>query len=156
MGDYRVHLRIAALVLVGASATFAQRDLATLFGTVKDPSGAVVPKAAVTVTDTTTNETYSLLTNEAGEFVRPALRPSTYTVSVSAQGFQTAERRNVILQAGARTGVDIVLSVGNIGQTVEVLGLSPLLETENTTVGSSLSSKNVSELPLGASRTVAF
>ena len=156
MGRNLAWLRIVALALIGAFAMFAQRDLATLVGTVRDTSGGVVPMAKVTITDTSTGETYALTTNESGEFVRPALRPSTYTVSVSAPGFQTAEQRNVLLQAGGRTGVDIALSVGNIGQTIEVLALAPLLQTENDTVGSSLSSKSVSELPLGAARTVTF
>jgi hypothetical protein len=70
---------------------FAQRDLATLVGTVTDPSGGVVANAKVTVTETSTGQIYSLTTNGAGEFVRPALKPSTYTVTVSAPGFKQAE-----------------------------------------------------------------
>jgi hypothetical protein len=96
---YTLGLRIALLAIVSACALFAQRDLATLVGTVTDSSGAVVPDAAVTVIETTTGLVYSFVTNQSGEFVRPALRPSTYMVRVKAPGFETAEQKD-ILSAG--------------------------------------------------------
>src|ERR1022692_4874161 len=107
-------LRIALLVLVCASAVFAQRDMATLAGTITDGSGGVVPNAKVTITETATGQVYSILTNNLGEFVRPALKPSTYTISVSAQGFKTSEQKDVLLTAGDRTGVNITLTVGDV------------------------------------------
>ncbi|HUA82397.1 MAG TPA: carboxypeptidase-like regulatory domain-containing protein [Bryobacteraceae bacterium] len=148
--------RLALLALCCGSALLAQRDLATLVGTVKDPSGAVVPKATVKITNSATNEVYTVTTNDAGEFVRPALRPSTYSVSVTAPGFQTAQQNNVVLLSGARTGVDITLVVGNVGQTVEVQSAAPLLQTESDRVGTDLPSMSVSEIPLGATRTFTF
>ncbi len=156
MSRYFAALRIALLALSCAGALLAQRDLATLAGIVTDPSGAVVPNAKVTVTDTSTGEVYSLATNESGDFVRPALRPSTYGVSVSAPGFQTAEQKNILLQAGVRTGINITLTVGNTGQTVEVTAAAPLLQTEGAQVGSDLSSKALTELPLGGNRSIMF
>src|ERR1019366_4801496 len=110
MNRYFAGLRIALLAIISASALFAQRDLATLVGTVADPSGGVVPNANVTVTETSTGQVYSLTTNGSGEFVRPALRPSTYVVSVTAPGFKKAEQKDILLQAGARTGVNITLT----------------------------------------------
>src|SRR5450432_3297494 len=83
--------RIALFALVSACALFAQRDLATLVGTVTDSSGGVIANARVTVTDTDTNQVYELTTNTTGEFLRPALKPSTYSISVSAAGFKKAE-----------------------------------------------------------------
>src|SRR5580698_9203999 len=93
-------LRVALLVLVCARAMFAQRDLATLAGTVTDSSGGVVPNAKVTITEVATGEIYSTLTNTVGEFVRPALKAANYTVSVTAPGFKTAEQKDVLLSAG--------------------------------------------------------
>src|ERR1035441_5896008 len=74
---YSTGLRIALLILFCACAAFAQRDLATLAGTVTDASGGVVPNAKVTITEIATGQVYSILTNNLGEFVRPALKPST-------------------------------------------------------------------------------
>ena len=87
MYRFAVGLRIALLALTCASAVFAQRDLATLVGTVTDPSGGVVANAKVTITEIETGQVYSLLTSATGEFVRPALKPSTYSVSVTRTGF---------------------------------------------------------------------
>ncbi|MEI9974894.1 MAG: carboxypeptidase-like regulatory domain-containing protein [Ignavibacteriota bacterium] len=63
------------LALVSACALYAQRDLATLAGTITDASGGVVPNAKVTITEVATGQVYSILTNSLGEFVRPALKP---------------------------------------------------------------------------------
>src|ERR1700744_3813825 len=112
-------LRTALLVLVSAFALFAQRDLATLAGTITDASGGVVANAKVTITETSTGQVYSILTNNLGEFVRPALKASTYSVSVSAPGFKTTEQGGIILTPGERTGIELTLTVGDVGQTVE-------------------------------------
>src|SRR5215469_716850 len=100
---------LLALLVTGA---FAQRDLATLAGTVTDSTGGVVPNAAVTITETSTGLAYNTVTNSAGEFVRPALKPSVYTVSVTAPGFKKAEQNNIALTAGERTAVNLTLAIG--------------------------------------------
>src|SRR5438874_550749 len=117
MHRYFSGLRLALLAVICAFAAFAQRDLGTLVGTVTDASGGVVANAKVTVTETETGQVYSLTTNSGGDFVRPALKPSTYVIGVSAPGFRRAEQRDVVLKPGDRTGVNIVLTVGDIGQT---------------------------------------
>src|SRR5437763_15687551 len=110
-------LRVGLLCLFAASALFAQRDLATLVGTVTDPSGGVVANAKVTITEVGTGQVYRLATGATGEFVRPALKPSTYSVTVSAPGFRTAEQKDSPLKAGERTGVDVRLTIGDLGLT---------------------------------------
>ena len=135
---------------------FAQRDLATLVGTVTDPSGGVIGNARVTVTETSTGLVYELTSNATGEFIRPALKPSIYSISVTAPGFKKAEQKDIELKPGERTGINITLTVGDIGQTVEVVATAPLLQTESTQVGAALDSKSVSEMPLGAQRTFTF
>ena len=149
-------LRLALLALTAASALFAQRDLATLVGTVTDPSGGVIANATVVVTETDTNEVYTLTTNSAGEYIRPALKPATYEITVTAPGFKKAEQKDVVLRPGERTGVNIALTVGEIGQTVEVVSSAPLLQTESTQVGAALDSRQMSDIPLGATRTFTF
>src|SRR5438270_11851780 len=104
MHRFLVGLRIALFSVLCASAMFAQRDLATLVGTVTDPSGGVVPNVKVTITEVGTGQIYNLITNASGEFLRPALKPSTYNVVVSAPGFRTSEQRDILLKSGERTG----------------------------------------------------
>jgi hypothetical protein len=147
---------IMALAVAAATSMFAQRDLATLAGTVTDSTGGVVANAKVTITETSTGQVYEIATNAQGEFVRPALKPSTYTVSVTATGFKKTEQKDVILTQGERTGLNLVLTIGDIGQTVEISATSQLLQTESTQVGASLSSKTVEDVPLGGTRNIAY
>ena len=156
MYRYATGLKSALLCLVCACAMFAQRDLATMAGSVTDPSGGVVANAKVTITEVGTGQVYELNTNSSGEFVRPALKPSTYVVTVTAPGFKRAEQKDVLLTAGERTGVNIVLTVGDVGQTVEVTASAPLLQTESTQVGAALNSKTVEDVPLGGQRNFAY
>ena len=156
MNRYFRGLRVALFALSCASAVFAQRDLATLVGTVTDPSDAVVAGAKVTITETGTGQVYILSTGSSGDFVRPALKPSTYSVSVAAPGFKTAEQKDILLKAGERTGVNITLTIGDAGQTIEVAATAPLLQTESTQVGAAIDSKSLTELPLGGQRNFAY
>jgi hypothetical protein len=149
-------LRLALLVLFCACAAFAQRDLATITGTVTDSTGGVVANAKVTITEQGTGQIYELTTNGTGEFTRPALKPSTYNISVTAPGFKKTEQKDVILNAGERTGVNITLTVGDIGQTVEVTASAPLLQTESTQVGAAINSKTLTDVPLGGQRNFAY
>ncbi|HKE23312.1 MAG TPA: carboxypeptidase regulatory-like domain-containing protein [Bryobacteraceae bacterium] len=148
--------RLSVLLALVVTGAFAQRDLSTLAGTVTDSSGGVVPNAVVTITETSTGLTYTTVTNTTGEFVRPALKPSTYTVSVTAPGFKKAEQTNVVLTAGERTAVTLTLSVGDVGQTVEVTASAAILQTEGTQVGANVESRQVDDLPLGGTRNLTY
>ncbi len=149
-------LKVALLALVSVFAMFAQRDLATVTGTVTDSSGGIVANAKVTIIETSTGQVYELTTNSSGEFTRPALKPSTYTITVTAAGFKKAEQKNVILNSGERTGINITLTVGDVGQTVEVTASAPLLQTESTQVGAAINSKTLTDVPLGGQRNFAY
>src|SRR5580698_4715009 len=156
MFRYFTGLRIALLALFCACAVFAQRDLSTLAGTITDSSGGAVATAKVTITEVSTGEVYAIVTNSLGEFVRPALKASTYNVSVTAPGFKTSEQKDVLLKAGERADVTIVLTVGDITQTVEVAAAAPQLQTESTQVGAALDSKTVTDVPLGGTRNLTY
>src|SRR5690349_24733830 len=96
------------------------------------------------------------MTGAGGEFIRPALKPSTYSISVSAPGFRTAEQRDILLKAGERTGVNITLTIGDVNQTVEVSASAALLQTESTHVGASMNEKTLTDVPLGGQRNFAY
>lgn len=149
-------LRVALFALTCASAVFAQRDLATLVGTVTDPSEAVIANAKVTIVEEGTGQVYNVTTGAGGDFVRPALKPSTYDVSVTAPGFRTAQQKGIILKAGERTGVNFALVLGDVGQTIEVTGTTQLLQTESTQMGAAINDKTLTDLPLGGQRNFAY
>ena len=156
MNRYVAVVRAFVLAMVAVPAVFAQRDLSTILGTVTDPSGAAIANAKVVITEEATGLVYSLNTNESGEYIRSAMKPGTYSVEVEAPGFKKALQRGITLTAGDRTGINLTLTVGDIGQSIEVTAGAPLLQAESTIIGADLSSKSVSELPLGGQRTFSF
>ena len=144
------------LLFVCSGLLLAQRDLGTITGTITDPQGAAVPNATVTITEDSTGLTTSLQSNESGLFTRPAMKAGTYTVTVEAAGFQKAQQKNVLINPGAPTLVNVTLQVGNATQTVEVTAAAPLLQTETPTIGATLNAGQMSQLPLGGQRTFSF
>jgi hypothetical protein len=149
-------LRVVLSACLVVSGAFAQRDLATLVGTVTDPAGAGVPGAKVTITEDATGLTYDIQTNASGEYARPALKPGIYSVSVEAPGFKKTTQRNIPLTAGDRTGVNLQLQVGDVTTNIDVTSEAAVLQTESTIIGASVDAKQVSELPLGGTRNFAF
>jgi len=152
----QVALRVAVLSFVFAASVLAQRDLGTITGTITDPQGAGVPNAKVTIVEDATGLIYNVQTSESGEFIRPLLKPGTYTVTVEAPGFEKAEQKGVLVTAGARVGVNLGLRLGDVNQTVEVAAAAPLLQTESTSQGANLNTAEVTELPLGGQRVFTF
>ena len=107
-----VAIRSAVLSLLFAVCIFAQRDLGTITGTITDAQGAAVPNATVTIIEDATGLNYTSTTGVSGEYVRPLLKPGTYTVTVQAQGFRKAEQKGILVTAGDRIGVNLTLQVG--------------------------------------------
>ncbi len=149
-------LNVLLLALLFASVSFAQRDLGTITGNVTDPQGAVVPNVKITITEVATGLKYEVTTGDSGDYTRPALKPGTYTVAAEAQGFRRAEQQNVVIAGGDRVGVNFTLTLGDVNQSVQVSAEAPLLQTESTTLGATLNTQDVSELPLGGQRNFAY
>src|SRR5215475_7050311 len=102
-----VTLSCVILTTFFAASLFAQRDLGTVTGSIIDPQGHAVVNARVTILESATGLSYTALSNESGEFVRPLLKPGNYTVTVEAPGFRKAEQKGVLVTAGDRIGVNI-------------------------------------------------
>ena len=149
-------IRIGLMAILFTAAAFAQRDLGTIVGTVTDQQGGAVANAKVTITEDATGLKYSVQSSTGGDYIRPALKAGTYSIEVEAPGFKKSVQRGILLTAGDRTGVNVQLSVGDITQSVEVAADAPLLQTESTILGADITSKQVSELPLGGTRTFTF
>jgi hypothetical protein len=147
-----MRLCVPALVLIalglGAPSVFAQSATATLTGTVKDTSGAVLPGVAITARNTATNETRTTVTENDGLYRVPSLPRGTYEVKAELQGFKTLTRSDVLLTVGDTVHVDVVLEVGAVAETVQVTGSAPLVNVDEGRVSYLVDEKRVAELPL--------
>src|SRR5258708_18146604 len=133
----------AGLALPCFGQTFGE-----ITGEVTDSTGGVVVGATVTVTNLQTNFTRKATTNNAGNYGFPALLPGVYSVRAEIQGFQSEVRNGIELQVQQVARIDFQLRVGSVAETVEVAGGSPLLTTENATVGTVIDNQRIVELPL--------
>jgi len=138
---------IAAVCLLAVISVNAQVTTADVLGTVTDNSGAVLPNARVTLTNTAKNETRTAQTNSSGDYVFSFLNPGRYSVRIEASGFK-ASVSPVTISAGDRARVDAQLQVGATGETVEVQATAPLLQTDTSTVTSTITDQPVEGLPL--------
>jgi len=140
--------RILLLVLfLVCTSGFAQEFRATMSGRVTDTTGAIVPKASVTVTNTETGVSVHSTSNSAGEFTVPFLLPGKYSIAVAAPGFQKSLRDGITLKTGDKFDADTTLNVGSINEEVHVTADTPLIETNTATSGQVLTAEEVEDLP---------
>ena len=145
-------------VVIGALAVagFAQVTTTGIHGIVRDPSGAVVPNAAVKLTDTGTGNEKSTTSGADGGFVFVDLEAATYKISVSAAGFQMAVYSSVVVDTGRTTDVSVQLTVGAATQTVEVSAVAAQLETTSNEVGTTISNNSIQNLPYSSRDVLMF
>ncbi|MGH9447093.1 MAG: carboxypeptidase-like regulatory domain-containing protein, partial [Terriglobia bacterium] len=123
-------LCLALLMMAMATVpAYSQRITASLGGVVHDPSGAVIPRAVVNVTNTGTNNTVQAHTDSAGRFMVTSLPPGSYKVTIDAQGFRRLIRSGLILVVDQAAELDLTLQLGSPTQNVQVTGEQPLLNT---------------------------
>lgn len=126
----------------------AQVDTGSILGTVKDQSGAVIPKAKVTLTNEDTGVTFVTTTGPDGNYVVAPLRIGAYKISVEATGFQKVEQEHASLSIQQRLVVDFTLNPGTLLQTIEVIAAPPQLQTQDASVGNVVAGGAVNNLPL--------
>jgi outer membrane receptor protein involved in Fe transport len=138
-------------VLVGLSGASAasQALFGAVSGTVTDSSGGVVPGATVTVRNVDTGVTKTLTTNEVGVYNATNLIPGAYQVEASLSGFKTAAVSSITLEVNANVKVDVTLEVGAATETVSVSAVAPLLQTEQTNLGQTVTQQQIEQLPTG-------
>src|SRR5205085_2517100 len=118
-------------MLFCVSLGFAQSDLGSISGFVKDPSGGVIPKAQVTVKNEATGSDRVTSTNESGYYTVTNIPPGLYTISADAPGFKKYSTSNNKLDPSAALAVDVALTVGAATETVEVTATAAVLQTES-------------------------
>jgi hypothetical protein len=129
---------------------WAQVNTATVSGTVRDASGAVLPGASIAVLNQDTGITRTVTSNAAGRYAAPGLSLGNYQVTTQLAGFQTSVRSGVVLTVGQEAVIDVTLQVGAVTQTVEVTGEAPLVETSNANLGGLVNDQTIRDMPLNA------
>ena len=144
----RIYLVFLVVCLLAPMAR-GQAVYGSIYGTVTDSSGAVVPNATVTVTDIAKGTATTVQSNGSGDFTADHLIPDTYDVKVAAAGFKGFQQTGIQLYADTSIKVQVVLTVGGSDQTVEVNADSvPLLKTDRADVSTVFGSKELQDLPV--------
>jgi hypothetical protein len=147
----RVASRGLALVLAAfllTSSAFAAEVTASLLGTVSDSTGAVVPKAKVTLTNTNTNESRSLTTENDGSYQFTKLPIGTYRLAVEQSGFNKYVHDGIVLNVNQNAKLDVTLQIGATSQVVEVTGDVSQVDTVSATLGAVETQRRIVDLPL--------
>jgi hypothetical protein len=149
-----MHIRVKLLVLVAAISCAAvcslnaQTTTAELRGTVLDPSSAPVPGAQVTAANVDTGFTRSVSTNDSGGYVIADLPYGNFKVTAVKTGFQQLVRTGVTLNIGDRRTLDLNLAVGDVAQSINVVGEAPLLREADASLGQVVDNTKVAEIPV--------
>jgi hypothetical protein len=136
------------LLILSVGVAVAQVATGTIVGVVKDSTGGVVADAAVTITHVATGQVRLVHTNDQGEFNSQFMPLGTYSISVSATGFQTRVQSGITLQVDQTANLTIELQVGSVNQTVEVTSEAPLVDTTTSSLGQVIDNHEVLSMPL--------
>ena len=139
---------VIAAFLAIASTSGAQTATGQITGSVKDSSGAVMPKVKVVVTNQQTGLTRETTSNDVGDYVVPLLPVGVYLVTAEQKGFKIAVRSDVPLNVDQVQRVNLQLDAGDVSERVEVTSSAVALDTASATVGQTITEKQVTELPL--------
>jgi hypothetical protein len=148
----RIVLQVVAVCIALTGTVAAQAVRGTLLGTVHDAQGAPVPGVTVSATETQTNVTRTVVTNQSGNYVFANLKDGLYRVETELSGFKKFSRDGVEVKVNSTVRVDIALEVGAMEETVEVLTEVAPLQTDRADTGRTIEGRQVTELPLGQGR----
>src|SRR5437773_5375091 len=140
----------AVLVCVLTATTFWGQAVSTsqITGTVKDQTGAVLPGAEVTATQTETSAKRTAVSDETGSYILTNLPIGPYRLEVSLPGFRTYVQTGIVLQVNSNPVINATLDVGQQSQQIEVQANATLVETRTTGVGQTMEFRRILELPL--------
>ncbi len=147
--------KLAIFLALSACATLAWGQATTsLRGTVTDASGSAIRGAQVTVVNASTNFTRTTETGNDGTYVLPELLPGTYNVAIEAKGFSRHEENGVSLRVELPATLNVQMKVGSILETVVVTAEAPILNTTDATMGQTMETNTIENLPLPAENNV--
>ena len=140
-------VNVALIAVMGCAAAWGQAT-AQISGTVTDQSGAVLPGAEITATQTETGLARNAISNETGSYVLPNLALGPYRLEVSLPGFRTYARTGIVLQVNSTPVINAVLEVGQVAETVEVQANAAMVETRSVGIAQIIENERILELPL--------
>ncbi len=142
-------LAVIVLVVLGQNLLFGQAvNFASIQGHVTDSSGATLPNATITVTQTDTGFSRTATSNESGQYLFSQLPLGSYDLKASASGFGDFLDKGIVLTVGASPTIDIKLGVGSVSATVEVQSDAALVDTTSNSISTLIDSNRITELPL--------
>ena len=137
-----------SLFFITATASFAQIGTASLSGLVSDPSGAAIPNAAIALQSATQAFRLDIKTGATGEYVLPSVPPGTYRLTTSASGFREQSSGAFELSSGQAATLNVNLKLAGSETTVTVEAEAPVIQTTSASLGTVVSSREMTELPL--------
>jgi hypothetical protein len=147
---------VAMFLLLGTLPVLAQVATGDILGTVTDGTGSVVPGANVKLENIGTHEVRNFTTKGDGGYTFSALQPGTYTITVGSPNFKTFSATDVVLAAADRVRIDPALQLGSVNERVEVSATPTSLQTDSTTVGSTITEKTLIDAPLNGRNYVGL
>jgi hypothetical protein len=146
----KIHRLVTAWIplLLLASAASAQVSTGSMSGTITDPNGAAVPGVRVTATHAASGVAAESLTSDAGLYLFASLPAGSYTITAEKAGFKKLNRTGIEIRVASRVDLNMSLEIGDVQQSVDVVGVAPLLETSQAERGQNFSPKFMSTLPL--------
>jgi hypothetical protein len=147
-GTRSICTALACAWLVGVLPAGAQTAAGEITGVVKDPAGAAVPGATITVTATRTNRQRVVVSTGDGVYTAASLPPGEYRLDVGLTGFKAVRREGIRLATGEKARIDFDLSVGGIQEQVTVVADAPIVRIETASLGTIVENEQVGQLPL--------
>jgi len=137
-------------LLLAAGAAYAQGVgvSGSITGTVTDPSGALLPKAAISAVDTAKGTGFSTAADSSGHYQFPGLPPAVYNVTAQLAGFQTEVQKGVVVNLGQTVILDFHMKVATTGQAIEVTAEAPVVDTERGSQADSMTERYIQDLPI--------
>lgn len=146
--QFRSASLLAVICMAFSGVLSAQTSLGTIVGTVTDESGAAIPNVAVQITNEGTSAARQATTDGSGNYTVPSLPAGIYTVQAELKGFRTEIEKSLKLDVNQTLRADISLKVGDVSEHVEVTATTTQLQTDSSTVSTTMDNKKVVELPL--------
>jgi hypothetical protein len=146
----RLILKPSAVVLMCACgiAAWAQTTTGTLVGTVVDPSGAALSGVSIEAVENDTNRRSVTTTNDSGNYSIPGLPPGIYTLELQQPGFKKRIQSDIEVRVNENPRVNVLMEIGDLSETVDVRATPSLLQTDNSSIGSTISDDELQRLPL--------
>jgi len=148
---------LALILALISTPAFAQGgSTSAIGGTVVDEDGGVIPGATIVVKNNATGASFTAYTGPAGRFSVPAVPTGTYTVTVSLEGFKTAVLNDIVVTVAGPANVRAVLEIGSVSETINVEAAGAIVQTQSTTISSTINTTEIQNLPLNSRSVLNF